>query len=519
MSQRRPVVQVVANLKHMADGPAASAQAAIQTVLGWLENKQGLVLPASAYSGDSFEVDAADGQPVLVERLDRFWSLQFDRFAEDVPGRIWRTEASVAYSDNIAAAGVRLAVIDANTEADFTPSVPRVIGDLIKSPGLYDYGVELSDSPIRVSSASDLEDLVDLLLNPERTRPVVVFSDDQGCDAWADARRVVERLAGIGHVFVIDEEQSWGLTDLLGREFSVWRGAVRTYNPGFNPKIDEVTQHPPATREWLKSRFGSLDQFYGVLVSTFATRTVRATGLEEALPTFRTIKQASIEKRIKDLAKAAKGKTEREDLLEKENELLKQQIEEKRNEYDLADAEVKQVEAERDQYRGQLSSLRGKIDALEQRIGEPALQVDYPDTFDAIDDWVLKNFPERLVLLNRAARAARKSPFNDPQLVYRCLERLARNYVDARRAGTPVDSLFDDLGVHLERTGNEGTLSQWKEFYFVPSRTKSQFLEWHLTRGSDKNETNTLRIYFFYDEEDQQVVVGHLPGHLPNSKS
>ena len=519
MSQRRPVVQVVANLKKMAGGPAASAESAIRTVLDWLKNKQGLVLPPNAYSGESFEVDAADGQPILVERLDRFWSLQFDRFAHDVPGRIWRTEASVAYSDEIAVAGVRLAVIHASAQSDFIPSVPRVIGDLIKSPGLIDYGVSVSDSPEQVSSERDLENLVALLVNPERTRPVVVFSESQGCDAQSDARRAAERLAGIGHVFVIDEERSWGLTDLLGREFSVWKGAVRTYNPGFNPKTDEVNQHPPATREWLKARFGGIDRFYGVLVATFATRTVRETGLEEALPTFRTIKQAAIERKISVLARAAKDKTERESLLEKENELLKQQVTEKKNEYDFADAEVKQVEAERDQCRGQLLSLKAKIDALEQRIGSAALQVDYPETFDAIDDWVLKNFPGRLVLLNRAARAARKSNFNDPKSVNRCLERLARSYVDARKEGKPVGHLFDDLGVHLDRTGDEGTLSQWKEFYFVPYRTKSQFLEWHLTRGSDKNETNTLRIYFFYDEEDQQVVVGHLPGHLPNSKS
>lgn len=519
MSQRRLVVQVVANLRQREGGPVASAESGIRTVLDWLKNKQGLALPASAYAGESFEVDAADGQPVLVERLDKFWSLQFDRFDRDVPGRIWRTEASVAYSDKIAAAGVRLAVIDANALADFIPSVPRVIGDLIKTPGLYDYGIDLTDSPIRVSMDRHLEDLTALLVNPNRTRPVVVFSEDPGCDAQTDAQKAAERLAGIGHVFVINEEQSWGLTDLLGREFSVWKGAVRTYNPGFNPQVDEVTQHPPATREWLKARFGSLDRFYSVLVGTFAARTVRATGLEEALPTFRTIKQASIEKKIEGLAKAAKGKTEREALLEKENALLKQQIQEKKNEFDFADAEVKQAEAERDQYRGQLSSLRAKIDALEQRIGEAALQVDYPDSFDVIDDWALNNLPGRLVLLNRAARAARKSPFNEPQLVYRCLERLARDYVDARRAGTPVSNLFDDLGVHLERTGDEATLSQWKEYYFVPYRTRSQFLEWHLKRGSDKSETNTMRIYFFYDEEDQQVVVGHLPSHLPNSKS
>jgi hypothetical protein len=39
-------------------------------------------------------------------RFDSFWSLQFDRFDNEVPGRIWRTEASVGYSDDAALAGV-----------------------------------------------------------------------------------------------------------------------------------------------------------------------------------------------------------------------------------------------------------------------------------------------------------------------------------------------------------------------------------------------------------------------------
>lgn len=519
MTQRRAVVQVVANLTQGAGGPADSANLAIHAVLDWLKNKQGLKLPANAYAGEPFEIDASEGQPLAVERLDTFWSLQFDRFDDGVPGRIWRTEASVGYSNDVALAGVRLTVINVNSRNDFTPSVPRIIGDLIRSPGLHDYGVNLTDSPILVSSDDALESMVSLLEDHERTRPVVVFSEDHACNAINDADTAAERLAGIGHVYVVNEQQSWHLTERLGREFSVWKGAIRTYNPGFNPQIDEVTQHPPATREWLNSRFESLDHFYSVLVSTFAARTVRAAGLEEALPSFRTIKRAALEKKIASLASAAKKKTERELLLEQENSLLKHQVAEKSDEFDMADAAVKQAEAERDQYRAQLSSLNVKIDVLEQRLGDAALQIDYPSTFESLDEWALENFAGRLVLLNRAARSARKSSFNSPELVYRCLERLARAYVDARRSGSPVENIFDDLGVHLERTGDPTTLSQWKELYFVPYRAGNEFLEWHLKRGSDKNESNTMRIYFFYDEDDQQVVVGHLPGHLPNTKT
>jgi hypothetical protein len=517
--QRRPIIQVVANLKQPEGGSAAAAEAAIQTVLGWLKNKQRLKLPAAADRGEPFEIDASEGQPVSVVRFDNFWSLQFDRFDGEIPGRIWRTEASVGYSDAVALVGVRLAVIDASPLSDFVTSVPRVIGDLIRSPGLYDYDVALTDSPSVLTSEDELSQLISLLEHKQRSRPVVIFSSWEGIDAQRDAQGAAQRLAGLAHVYVLTDQQSWLLTERLGREFSVWKGAIRTYNPGFNPLVDEVVQHPPATREWINARFGNLDRFYAVLVNSIAMRTVRDASLEEVLPPFRAVKQAILQNQILKLSSTSDKKTKREQLLEENNALLKQQIQEKTEEFNLADSVVKLAEAERDQYRAQLSALRGKIESLEQRIGESALHIEHPDSFDSLDEWANKHLAGRLILLNRAVRAARKSPFNEPILVYKCLERLAREYVDARRGGEAVHGLFDDLGVHLERTGDPARLSQWREEYFVPHRTKREFLEWHLKRGSDKNEANTLRIYFFYDEDDEQVIVGHLPGHLTNEKT
>lgn len=83
VSQRRPVIQVVANLKQTGGGPAASANAAIKTIVDWLKIKQRLKLPAAADRGEPFEIDAAEGQPIAVVRFDSFWSLQFE------PPRLW----------------------------------------------------------------------------------------------------------------------------------------------------------------------------------------------------------------------------------------------------------------------------------------------------------------------------------------------------------------------------------------------------------------------------------------------
>ena len=34
--------------------------------------------------------------------------------------------------------------------------------------------------------------------------------------------------------------------------------------------------------------------------------------------------------------------------------------------------------------------------------------------------------------------------------------------------------------------------------------------------GNTRDPTRCLRIYFFWDDDEQQVVVGSLPGHLEN---
>lgn len=513
----RTVVQVTGEFVAGERSGLDVVSSARDAVLTWLKERQRVLLPDTAYRGDSFDLDASETFPVSAVRFDEFWALQFDKFDPSVPGRIWRTEATVASTESGALGGVRLTLLDSAQGLDFYPSVPAIVGAWIKSPGLRDYGVQLSERPTEVSDLSSTEALSALLLNRRRTRPVVVFSEGKGVDAVSDAARAASRLAGLAHVCVLADSQARHLIDHFGREFSVWGGAVRTYNPGFDPFSDEVSAHPPATRDWLHHRFRTLDQFVEVLLRSFTALSLRRATPEQDLPSFRTVKQASLSFRLARLESPPTD--ERAGILELENSLLKQQIQEKTDEFNYADSEVTAAQAERDQYRAQVMAMRALVQRLEGQIDATAIPSIYPDTLEQLDEWTQANFPGRLVLLNRAARTAKKSPFNEPELVYRCLDRLARQYVDARRDGSPVDTLFEDLGVSLERTGDPNRLSQWKEKYFVPHRGTCRFLELHLKRGSDHNEANTLRIYFFYDEDDEQVIVGHLPSHLTNSQS
>lgn len=72
-----------------------------------------------------------------------------------------------------------------------------------------------------------------------------------------------------------------------------------------------------------------------------------------------------------------------------------------------------------------------------------------------------------------------------------------------------VDSGLEERGAITEvAAGMEG------DTYFVQYRGKRRMFDRHLAKGSNKDRRYCLRIYFFWDAEDQMVVIGDLPHHL-----
>ncbi len=321
MATVRPIVQVVADLACKRSPPLQTAGIARESVLAWLYEQPDVKLPEAAFAGESFDTDLTEGPSVTVERFGNFWSFKYDKLDADTPGRVWRSEVSIAHSEHVALVGLRLSLIDARAGLPFFPSVPGVLRKLIRKPGLRELGLPLYEKASELSTVEQVESLVAFLLNQERSRPVLVFTTDDDIDVVGEANACGNKLAGFAHVFVVPQDLTGILTTALGREFSVWHGALRTYHAGFDPTYDEPTAHPVASRPWLQSRFGSVDRFSSLLLRNFAAATVRDAGFEEALPSFRQIRQASLAARIKSLAVPDQGISEREQLIQKKKRL------------------------------------------------------------------------------------------------------------------------------------------------------------------------------------------------------
>lgn len=57
--------------------------------------------------------------------------------------------------------------------------------------------------------------------------------------------------------------------------------------------------------------------------------------------------------------------------------------------------------------------------------------------------------------------------------------------------------------------------SEQGDEYFVQYNSKKRLLDHHLKRSNARDERYAFRLYFFWDEETRQVIVGWFPSHLP----
>lgn len=129
---------------------------------------------------------------------------------------------------------------------------------------------------------------------------------------------------------------------------------------------------------------------------------------------------------------------------------------------------------------------------------------------------------ERIIILPRAIAAAKRSHFEDPALVYRCLELLANEYTRMKRGEGDRHSFkaeADKLGLAYGGSVEPSVAGESGEQYFVRWRGRRRFLDQHVTKGSSRDPRFSMRIYHTWDDELQQVVVGWLPSHLSTSTS
>jgi hypothetical protein len=119
------------------------------------------------------------------------------------------------------------------------------------------------------------------------------------------------------------------------------------------------------------------------------------------------------------------------------------------------------------------------------------------------------NLAGRVLLAPQARRALNGSVFEDVGLAAQCLLWLANDYRDGKTGDS--DGSFRDRtvvpGVINAHCGSDSFTIEWQG--------KNQNVEWHIKNGGNtRDPARCLRIYYFWDDSSQQVVIASMPAHI-----
>lgn len=542
----RTTFQLVADIPHSADAsPEQVYHTAVQIVLGWLQGKFPAPLPAEAGSHQSFETEL-HGQSVRCVSLSEegIWSARLVQpdapFADRpaVPGRIWTSELALARLDGSLRFAIRVlcaSLAYATTEIALTR--PRVVVQLASRLSLSDVRC-LDGKPWYIKDEEGLVQLYHLLINRRRTLPVYVLTQPDKRELGLEVLpyllsecELARQLQGLGRVVALPADLSFRWTEMVGKSWSVFRGAVRTYRPSLRLDEDPVSAHPLALPNRILA-FDYQDLRSEQAFSKFLADQAYMEAAHRRIDPLPCLFYADARRRsIEIQRRSAREDDDLHSLYVEEIASLNDKISQLGKETEDYGEIAAATERERDLYIEENRKLRNVNDRLRAALSAKTGQsvdsaVPIPNDYDQLCEWVDAHLVGRLVLHPRARQAVKEAKYENPQLAYKALLLLANEYRNARIGGEGVtadwERRYQELELHFggsisrERAGEEG------DTYFVrfPLHTyERRFLGFHLRKGTSRDERFCLAIYFLWDNDTQQVVVGWLPSHLENRMS
>jgi hypothetical protein len=151
----------------------------------------------------------------------------------DPRGRTWTTTATAMADAQSKSFWVDLECDDPSGGQP-EMAAPRLVRGLIeKGSRATSYGLPLRTDARRLGPAN-VHELVEVLIDPERRVPVVVFAPDLRAEPPVTIRRAdaaAATLVGLAHVYAVSPQASTALNNALPDGFGVFAGAVRMYLP------------------------------------------------------------------------------------------------------------------------------------------------------------------------------------------------------------------------------------------------------------------------------------------------
>jgi hypothetical protein len=556
-------------------------EAAVRITLRWVSEKLPIEVCGLEEMPNPFrlEVDPGTFVETVWKASTKIWAMRLVHpdtgdVRAPVAGRAFTTNVSFMERGGAVEVAVQtLCTQPPGAPRDVDVVRPALVSRLAKELGLRDV-LPLDGKPVLFTKDEETSDLRALLRNPYRSLPIVVFrsvpppappafaapaeeivaADEAAPSAPADEAAttapvleppkgldtsfLAEKLLGYAAVVHLSGAAADGFPQKVPAEFRVDAGGVRVYQPAMDEwRSESAERHPRFPEESLRywsvaATDGSIhtgpsafaEYLVRVLRSGMAQRTVDWRGVlrfPEVFDAFLAERQDNVGP---EDCRDCRGNYEtRINALREEIERLQSENEYFVDEAGHAESEAAVLRQDRFLLEERVTRLTEELEG--KLVPEGAGDAAEPARLDLVPDWARARFGRRLILLPRAVRELKAADFEDVTLLCDALRLLATDYYDMHVGKLRVAEFTDRaraLGLTWGPSIDETQAGRHGEAYFVQyplqqGRGRRTFLQQHLRKGTSFESRHCLRIYFFWGEEDQKVVIGSLPRHLPSS--
>ncbi|MCC4265050.1 hypothetical protein LL240_11390 [Oceanimonas baumannii] len=369
----------------------------------------------------------------------------------------------------------------------------------------------------------------------DRKYPIILVSPNYNGNYSINIEHLQSALIGLAQVVKIDKEfNSYDMEEFLGREWSAWDGAINILET-------------PRKNGFVRGRLLLSDTIYSY-GETQTDRVAHLMGLvthNTNIPKLRNrirsdgVKLLSMRKRL-SATRQRLNELSTEDLKSEVDDLWgiveahDTQVETMKKEYDDLEGLWQESLAKNDQYEDDLSRKEHEIRGLKQQLSnaagvdvlpivEPVIKLassQSSPTPEQCINTIESAYSHNCVILDSAYISSKDVPsFTHGRRLLDMLRRLVTDYRSKMIEGG--DNLAKDVftpkeysAKESESTSNNKSKSSKRTFEY---NGKPLFMERHLKVGVSDNTDQTIRVYFYWDSDEQKIVIGYCGEHLPIS--
>lgn len=512
---------------------------AIEECVAWIVGHAGVRIPKSAFNGIPFATGPDARAPVEAQRLvygqRDHWFFQLHDPDRDVAARRWDAGAVVRKDPDGASILISLDVLLGGGELDalkrqlqFRRTAPGLVRQLADKLTCRVGNQRVQAHPVSIGDAAEFANLKDLLFDPDRILPLIVFSESErlGTTVERKAQEYSARLVGIAECLLLSEECTWMMTEHFGKEWSVFHGAIRVYRPGMSTDDTESPYEHPI---FLRNRGEQFDAYVDHMIRETTTARYE-------LPSPRYL----FDQHYRSLAVPETGDMEEYEALKGHVQVLESKISELSTDIEgfeglLIDAgkaeskaatDVRKLSDENERLQERVAHLQGELASAEEQLRESdILSYRYLtrheiDDANAFGEWAEAVLSPYISFSSRALDGL--DAFKNVTLDDGYFPRLSQAFFAIRDVirGLNYNALGEPYrGWQIQIAPCFANRNDIKNYsgYDVLIDGIAKKMEWHAKWGRDPDLRSSFRVYFHWDEEKRHATVGFFPRHLSNN--